>query len=255
MLALFFFIFGTIVGSFLHVVVERLPKSQSIVYPPSHCPHCRHRLAWYDLIPVISFALLKGKCRYCHVHISYYYPLVEIVTGLIFAGIYLFSVPMGLLAVFYLLAVSSIFISIFFTDYKYGIIPLYSVLLGCLIVLMYLVFTEQFSTILNHVLSGIGAFAFFFFLFAVTKGRGMGFGDVMLVILLGLFLGFPLIALAIYLSFLTGAIISLFLIMTGIKKLRHDSIPFGPFLISGTFIALFYGDTLVTMVMKYLYVS
>ncbi len=249
---LLLFIFGAVIGSFLNVVVERAPKNLSIVYPPSHCPHCKHKLAWYDLIPVVSYILLKGTCRYCHVKISRYYPFFEILTGISFIGIYLFAIQGGILYTIYLLFITSIFIVIFFTDYKYGIIPVYAVMIGCMAVLAYLLYTISFQTLFIHFLSALGAFAFFFLLFAVTKGRGMGFGDVMLVVLLGFFLGFPGIAIGLYLAFVGGALFSLILIVARNKRLRHDTIPFGPFLILGTFAALFYGQTIISIVTQYM---
>lgn len=248
----FLFFLGAVVGSFLHVVIDRVPKGESIVYPPSHCPHCRHRLAWYDLIPVVSYILLQGKCRYCHAHISYYYPVLEVLTGALFVFVFLFGMQTDLVYTVYLLFVTSIFVIIFFTDFKYGIIPIYSIVIGIMFVSTYLVYSSSIETILSHVYSSLGAFLFFFFLFAITKGRGMGFGDVLLVLLLGLFLGFPNVAVALYVSFLTGAAISLILIGVGGKKFRHDTIPFGPFLISGAFFALFWGNTIVRALMDYM---
>jgi leader peptidase (prepilin peptidase)/N-methyltransferase len=252
LLLLIVFIFGAVVGSFLNVVIERVPKGLSIVYPPSHCPHCKHRLAWYDLIPVVSYLLLGGKCRYCHRKISFYYPLSEVITGSLYVFVVMFALPSGLLFTLYLLFMTSLFIVIFFTDFKYGIIPVYTVIIGCMIVLAYLLYSFSFQTLLVHFLSAIGAFAFFFLLFAATKGRGMGFGDVMLVLLLGFFLGFPGIALGLYIAFVSGAIFSLLLIIVRNKRLKHDTIPFGPFLILGTMFTMFYGPEIMAILSRYL---
>ena len=252
MLAILFFVFGSVIGSFLNVVIDRIPKNLSIVYPPSHCPHCKHRLAWYDLIPIVSYFLLGGKCRYCGKKIPVYHPIFETFVGTLFVVVYSLGITSGLLHVIYLLAIASIFVVIFFTDYKYGVIPLYAIILGCIIVLAYLLFTYSFAIVMTHLLSGLGAFGFFFLLFLATKGRGMGFGDVMLVVLLGFFLGFPGIAIGLYLAFVIGAIFSLFLILIRNKRFKHDTIPFGPFLIFGTVIASFFGPQILAFVSKLL---
>lgn len=251
MALLLVFIYGLFIGSFLNVVIDRVPKGQSILFPPSHCPHCRHRLAWYDLLPVVSFILLNGKCRYCKTKISLYYPLLELLTGEIFLLVYLFSSHAGFLYTLYVLVMASVFIVIFFSDYKYGLIPFSVVGLGTAITLSYLLYTASFSNILLHLAASIGAFLFFFFLFLFTKGKGMGFGDVVLVFLLGLFLGFPLVVVALYVSFLSGALVSVLLIILGTKKLKNDTIPFGPFLIFGTFVTLFWGNAILKIVLPY----
>lgn len=251
MVLLLVFIYGLFIGSFLNVVIDRVPKGQSILFPPSHCPHCRHRLAWYDLLPVVSFLLLNGKCRYCKTKISLYYPLLELITGEVFLLVYLFASHAGFLYTLYLLVMASVFIVIFFSDYKYGVIPFSMVGVGLAVSFSYLLYSGSFSNILLHLAAAVGAFVFFFSLFFFTKGRGMGFGDVVLVFLLGLFLGFPSIAVALYISFLIGAIVSVFLIIIGTKKLKNDTIPFGPFLILGTFITLFWGNAILKMVVPY----
>ncbi len=252
MVQFFIFILGLVVGSFLNVVIYRLPKRESIVFPPSHCPHCRHKLAWYDLIPVVSYISLFGKCRYCKDNISYMYPLVELLTGLLFLSIYSSFMSMGIVVLLYYLLMLPIFFTIFFTDLKYGIIPFQLVLAGSVITSFYLLYTFSPYILLSHLLSAFAAFAAFLFLFLITKGRGMGFGDVVLVFLMGLFLGSPDIAFALYIAFLTGAVTSLILILIGSKRLRHDTIPFGPFLAIGTFISLFYGDYILILVRNFL---
>lgn len=252
MLSYLLFIYGLFVGSFLNVVIYRLPKNESIVFPPSHCPQCRHKIAFYDLIPVISYLILGGKCRHCKQSISFIYPFVEILTGLLFFSIFQFLPIYNYVTLIYLLVMMSVFIVVFFTDLKYGIIPFQVVLLGLIAVLTYLIYIFSFAEFINHFLAGIGAFIAFLLLFLFTKGKGMGFGDVVLVFLIGLFLGFPKVGIAIYIAFLTGAVISLILVLIGIKKIKHDSIPFGPFLVSGTLLSLFFGNYFMRLIMVYL---
>lgn len=253
------FIFGTVIGSFLNVLIDRIPRNESVVMSRSHCEHCRHILAWYDLIPVISYLQLGGKCRYCHKHIGYYYPIVELLTGTLFllTANYLLTdirvlaglgvIPFIFSGYYYLLI--SCLIVIIFTDIKYGIIPFKIVAVVVIASIFYSVLTPLF---LNHLLSGLAVFALFLALFLITRGRGLGFGDVVYAFMMGLVLGYPKIIVGLYVAFLTGAIVSLILVWTGKKKMKGDSIPFGPFLAAGTIIGLFYGDILINLALRYL---
>src|SRR4051812_2282528 len=127
------FIYGTVIGSFLNVVIDRIPRNESLIKTRSHCEHCRRTLSWIDLIPIISYIFLRGKCRYCHVHIGYYYPVVEALTGLLFLvvtvslhpgmqSLQLLSTESILIRLYFYFLISCLIV-IFFTDYKYGIIP------------------------------------------------------------------------------------------------------------------------------------
>lgn len=142
----------------------------------------------------------------------------------------------------------NVFIVIFFTDLKYGIIPFQVILIGNISVATYLLYTFSPYTIIVHLLSAFGAFLSFLLLFFATRGRGMGFGDVVLTLLMGLFLGFPNTAFALYIAFLTGAVVSLILILMGAKHLRKDTIPFGPFLVTGTLISFLFGSSILKVV-------
>lgn len=265
-----FFIVGLFFGSFLNVLSDRLPRDESVVKGRSHCEKCKKTLNWNDLIPLFSFLFLKGKCRYCHTHLSYYYPLVELVTGVLFAFTYLWVVQTQFqisniqypisnsflagvspeffvyLKLFYTLFVVSTLIAIFFADLKFGIIPDKLTFLGIFVTAAYLLLTVPFSLLLPYLLSALGSFLFFLALFIVTRGRGMGFGDVKLAFWLGLLLGFPAIIPALYIAFLTGAAISIILIISRKAKIKH-TIPFGPFLVFGTLVTFFMQGNLVQM--------
>lgn len=226
MLTLLFFITGLGIGSFLNVVIDRMPRREQLLTGRSHCDHCRKTLAWYDLIPLISFLSLKGKCRYCRKPIGWQAPLVEFLTGFLFVIAYYTIVNSTYLAslkhiidIYFTLFIISSLIIVFFVDLKFGIIPFKVVLPACIITFAYLLFTS-FSLLPNHLLSSLGAFVFFLVLFLVTKGRGMGFGDVVFSFFMGLLLGFPKIILALYCAFLTGAFFSLILVLQGKKKLH-----------------------------------
>jgi len=266
------FIFGTAIGSFLGVVVDRLASKESILKGRSHCDHCRHTLGALDLVPVLSFFILKQKCRYCHKKLSWFYPVIEITTGITFliASVAIFQNQYFLfeqlnykILLFYYFALIGSLIVILFADFKYGIIPFKVVLFAFLVTLMweitlpYLGFSLLAvqllglqTNILSIVLSALGAGGFFFLIFFVTKGRGMGFGDVVYAFLMGLILGFPLIIAGLYIAFVTGAVVALLLVFLKKKKFRGGTIPFGPFLVVGTIVSLLYGNQIITYALQ-----
>jgi len=256
------FVLGICVGSFLNVLIDRIPNNQSPLKGRSHCDKCKKTLEWHDLIPLISYLYLKGKCRHCRAHISFYYPLVELITGIMFVIIFLYLRDLRFtiydlrffLHYFYYLFILSSFIVIFFTDLKYGIIPdkiLYpAAVISTIYNLSFTIYSpivNHQSSIINNIFSGAGAFLFFLALYLVTKGKGMGFGDVKLAFLIGIVLGFPKILAALYLAFLTGAICGIILIIWRKKKLKGGTIPFGPFLIIGAVLSLFFGEKIIQL--------
>jgi len=249
------FIFGLLIGSFLNCLIYRLEKKENFLKGRSYCPHCHHQLNWSDLIPILSFIFLKGKCRYCHKPISLQYPLVEISTALIFLLIFNFQFSIfnqflisNFLNLAYLFLVSCFLIVIFVYDFKYYLIPDKVIYLAILIVFIYRLFGTS-KPFLNPLFSGFGAAAFFFLLWFISRGRWMGFGDVKLGFLMGFFLSFPNILVALFFAFIIGAIIGIGLIIAG-KKTLKSQVPFGPFLILGTFIALFWGDKIINWYLR-----
>lgn len=243
----FIFLIGLSIGSFLNVLIYRLPLSLSIG-GRSFCPKCKKQIAWYDNVPLLSYLLLGGKCRRCHSPISAQYPLVEFITGGLFAIIAYFQFGQNFqlrewIHLIYLWILISGLTVIFFVDLKHQIIP--DVVLFPLIIatFFYQLIILQFE-IVNYLLSGLGASLFFLLLYLGTKGRGMGFGDVKFVFLMGLVLGFPKIIVALYLAFLTGAAVGIILIVFGRRRFGQH-IPFGPFLIVGTLAALFWGSEIL----------
>lgn len=232
-MTIFLFLLGLSVGSFLNVLIDRLPKGESVIRGRSYCDHCRHKLSWYDLIPLLSFIILGRKCRYCGTLISWQYPIVELITGLAFvyscSSVYLFIIVSGLIV-------------IFFTDFKYRIIPDQVVFILIITSLLYLILYQS-PFLPNHLLSGATMSILFLTLVILTRGKGMGLGDVKFSFFMGIFLGFPKIIVAFYLSFLTGAVVSAILVIAGKKKMK-STIAFGPFLVIATFMSFFYGDQL-----------
>jgi len=234
---LFVFIFGLIVGSFLNCLIYRLalPSStQNIecsvggLKNRSYCPFCKHILGWQDLIPVFSFLFLKGKCRYCKKPISFQYPLVELATGLLFLLIINYQLfpkieilsnltIVELLDVCFLFFVSCFLIIIFVYDLKHFIIPnqvIYPAITIAFIYNVYQLAINNQQLAINNFLSAFGAAAFFLIIVLISKGKWMGVGDIKLAFFMGLLLSFPNILVALFLSFLIGAIIGIGLILT-----------------------------------------
>lgn len=250
------FIIGLCAGSFLNVLIDRLPTGKSIWWNRSHCDHCKHVLSWYDLVPVLSFFILGRKCRKCHVKISWQYPIVELITGIFFVFTYLFffpNLPAGETShqlslnnqqfqLFYYLILISGLITIFFTDLKYRIIPDEVLVALTTVTATYLFFLQRVH-FLNHLLSGLAYFSVFLILAVITRGKGMGLGDVKYAFVMGFILGPASTIISFYLSFLTGALVSLILVIRGRKSMK-STIPFGPFLSVATLTSLFYGDFL-----------
>ena len=233
------FVFGLIFGSFLNCVIYRLHSGESFLKGRSFCPNCQHILSWPDLIPVFSFLILKGKCRYCHKPISLQYPLVELATGTVFLLIF-WNLEFGIWDLLFRLLISCFLIIIFVYDLKHYIIP--DQVIYPAIVIAFLYNIHQFT--IDNFLSAFGAVAFFLMLVVISHEKWLGWGDVKLAFLMGLFLGWPKILLALFLAFFIGAIIGIGLIIAGKKTLKSE-IPFGPFLVSGTFLALFFGPKIL----------
>lgn len=244
--SLFILIFGLIVGSFLNCVIYRLEQKQSFLKGRSYCPKCKHQINWYDLIPIFSYILLFGKCRHCKKPISLQYPLVELATGLLFLVQFQ---PEHIIKTCYLLFVSCFLIVIFVYDLKYYIIPdriIFPVIGVALAYDLFRLLTGDYSLsqFLNIIYAGFWPALFFFLLFAISQGKWLGFGDVKLAFFMGIFLGFPKILAALFLTFFIGAIIGVGLIIIRVKKIKSE-IPFGPFLITGTYLAMFWGEGII----------
>lgn len=245
----FLFILGASIGSFLNVLIDRLPFEKPI-NGRSICDHCHRQLAWYDLIPIVSFFLLRGKCRYCGKKISFYYPLVEFITGVSFVFVFLkdgflkdgpFLERSVLLMI--LLMMISCLIVIFFSDLKYHLIPDQVQVALFIFGLILLPFHGSFLPLIfvNRVLAALLVAAPIFFIHFFTNGKAMGFGDVKLAFNIGFLLGIKAGFLALYFAFVLGGILGIFLILLKRKKLK-SKIAFGPFLVVGLLIMLFFAN-------------
>ena len=251
----FIFLFGLAVGSFLNCVIYRLETGGNFFRGRSFCPKCKHILSWPDLIPLFSFFLLKGKCRYCQQKISWQYPLVEFSTAWLFVLIFnlqFISTLSQFITTLYLFIISCFLIIIFVYDLKHYIIPDKIIYPVIVIVFLYRILSFGhwslgfgiFEGLKMPLIVGFSAGGFFFLIWLISRGRWMGFGDVKLGFFMGLFLSWPNILVALFSAFFIGAIIGIGLIIAG-KKTLKSQVPFGPFLVTGTFIALFWGQNLI----------
>ena len=248
------FILGLAIGSFLNCVIYRLEKNQGFISGRSFCPSCKHVLNWQDLIPVLSFVFLKGKCRYCQKPISLQYPLIEFLTGALFLLNFWILNPgfsaFDLLKLIYYLIASCLLIVIFIFDLKHYLIPdqfVYSAIAVSAVWYFVSSFLFSFYTsgeIFNFIYSAIGSALFFLAIYLLTRKKGLGFGDIEVAFFMGLFLGFPNIIVALFLAFFSGALVGIVLIAFNKKTLKSE-LPFGPFLVSSTFFALFFGQGVI----------
>ena len=278
------FLLGSAIGSFLNVLIYRLEESEkrktqsekedsnyqgsiSIVLGRSYCPNCKHQIRWYDNIPILSFLILRAKCRDCHEKISIQYPLIEIATGMLFLLIFNFQFSIfnkfsiinfqtiqitDWIVLMYLLATFSGLFAILVYDFKHYIIPnkiiypLIALVLGFGILNLFGNWNlkiENFNSWQEIILSLLIPL-FFLFLIVISKGKWMGMGDVKLALFMALFLGWPSVLVAVFSAFWLGTLVGLPLVISGKKKMQSQ-IPFGPFLIIGTFIAFFWSSQII----------
>ncbi|MFH1392594.1 MAG: prepilin peptidase [bacterium] len=219
LIKIFLFILGICVGSFLNVIIGWLEQKRKNIFGRSFCDTCKKKLKFYDLIPVLSFLLLRGRCRYCQTKIKLEYLFVELATGILFV----------LSGFNILLVFIAALIIIFVYDLKHYLIP--EIIILPAIILAGIFFWQNWLAML--IASG-----FFAFLVLISHETWMGWGDVKLAVLMGLLLGWPNILLALFASFLFGAIIGVMLIVFN-KKTMKSQIPFGPFLVGATIICLY----------------
>lgn len=240
------FVLGLVVGSFVNVVGLRLPQKKSIL-GRSQCQVCQKILTFRELIPVFSFLVQKGFCRSCGTRLSWQYPLIELGVALWFLAVWLvapFASAYSLSTIFYLWLLGSILFAIIIADWHYQVIP--DVLVAGLAVLAifwlgFLYFSGQaaIGLALFHLAAGLGAGAFLLLLWAITRGQGMGLGDVKLAAALGLILGVSGTIAVLFVSFVSGALIGIGLILAGRKSLK-SKISFGPFLAASTLLVLLF---------------
>jgi prepilin signal peptidase PulO-like enzyme (type II secretory pathway) len=251
----FSLIIGAIIGSFTNCFVWRLHENESLL-GRSYCPVCRQKISWYDNIPILSFIILRGKCRNCGGKISWQYPLVEIFMSLLFAAeAFLIFSSKNYGGYFFLNQASAlrltrdwfftfILLIVFVYDLRWYLIPDKVVLPAIVIIFSANLFLGFSWWML--LLCGLAGAGFFFLQFAVSGGRWMGGGDIRLGLLLGVFFGgFDFLFLSIFLSYLIGSVVSLFLVAIKQKK-WNSQIPLGVFLVPGAILTLFFGNKIIS---------
>ena len=245
---IFVIVIGLVWGSFLNVVIYRLPRGQSLVTPPSTCPSCGRRIKWYDNIPVLSYLFLGGKCRFCRNKISIIYPVVESLTALLFLLVYFHNLRFFDLQFFTDCLFVSSLVVIGFIDYYHQIIPGYITLPLLALALIYAPFRYDlsFKQALIGALAGGG---FLLLVYAVyylwRKKEGLGLGDVMMMLMVGAYLGLPLTILTLLFASVGGAIVGL-LLMRFKKKTLQFALPFGSFIALAAVVALLWGQPLIS---------
>jgi leader peptidase (prepilin peptidase) / N-methyltransferase len=256
LITLFLFLLGAAVGSFLNVVIYRSIRDESWVKGRSKCDHCGKRIAWFDNIPVFSYLVLQGKSRCCHQAIPLSYPVIEGITGVLFVWWYwvgslffqLTTNPLQTIQPLFWLLVGVLLVLIFFADLMYMIIPDIAVGALVLLTILYRIYLTvsgvmRLEDLLYAVMALVLAVSLIGGIWLVTQGKGMGFGDVKFVVPMALLLGWPKLLIGLFVAFLCGGVVGSFLLALR-KKHVGDVVPFGPFLVAGTGVALVWGDML-----------
>jgi leader peptidase (prepilin peptidase) / N-methyltransferase len=239
LLTTYFFIFGLAIGSFCNVCIYRLPREESIVFPSSHCVACKNQIAWRDNVPLLGYLALLGKCRKCGSKISAIYPIIELITGILIAGVYL-KFGLSWETIIFLIVVPTLVV-ITIIDWQHQIIPDVITLPGIL-------FGFAAGSYMNGLLPSLIGFlvggGLFYLIAVLSGGKGMGGGDIKYMAAAGALLAWEKTLLIIFSGSLLGSIYGLPLILLG-KKGRKSKVPFGPFLAGATLIAIFSGDQLI----------
>lgn len=250
-ITLMFAVFGAVLGSFANAWAIRLLHNESIAKGRSVCPKCHHALAWYDNIPIISFLILYGKCRYCKKLISIQYPITEGASAILYAGLWLHFLPTNpqqwlLLALWCILSV--FLISAFITDWKDFVLPdryiIPSIAIGFIIALVssYIPGVSMaWGSLGARIIQTIIFVLIYSVLYFGSRGKFIGDGDIRLAAVLGLTLVLPQLLVGVFFTYVVGASVGVFCIVTKLKS-RKDIIAFGPFLIVGMYFGLFFGN-------------
>lgn len=242
---LFAILGGLIYGSFLNVLLWRLPQGQGI-NGRSHCRACGHTLAWHDLVPVLSFLWLRARCRYCGTKIHPRYPVIELTTGVVL-GVYFFiqQPPVNLESVLTVVGLL-ILTSLFFFDLFYLILPDVITIPGIIVFALALVHNPNPTP---YLLTGLLMALFFAILYWISRGKQLGFGDVKLALLIGLMLGYPLGFIAMVSGIWAGALVGLSLMFAG-RATRKDSLPLGAFLSAASLITIIFSHEILDLVLQ-----
>ena len=234
---IFIFILGISIGSFLNVIIFRIPKNESIIFPSSHCSKCQVKLKTYHNIPILSWLFLKGKCSFCNSNISIQYPIIEFASGLMFISLYF---KFGITQEFFLIsAIFSTILALSVIDYKLKAVPDSLNLLALTLAIIYPLELNSILFNFNNALIFAGAFAFLrFYVSYFLKKEAMGEGDIIIAGTIGAMVGIPLGTLVIFLSAVLAIPIMLFL--------KNEEAPFIPFLALALFLVVIFESTSIT---------
>ncbi|MFP7253439.1 prepilin peptidase [Terribacillus goriensis] len=247
---IYFVVLGALFGSFYNVVGMRILEERMFKAERSICPDCKQQIKPYDLIPIISYLILRGKCRNCKQNISLIYPLNELATGLLFGySYYLFDIGWDLGLALLLVSIGAI---LFVTDIRFLLIP-NKVLLFFLPLFIVLRFITPLDPWWDSIIGSVFAFILLFLVILLSRG-GMGGGDLKLFVLLGYILGWKGILLTFAFASILGAIISIFLLYINVIK-RNQFIPFGPYILAAALFSYFHGDTFMCWYSQLIFTS
>ncbi|MEC0304201.1 prepilin peptidase [Terribacillus saccharophilus] len=240
-LIIYFVVLGAVLGSFYNVVGMRVPEKKMFQSERSYCPNCKHQIKAYDLIPVISYIVLGGKCRNCKQKISPLYPFTELATGLLFGySFYMIGLQWELVTAFVLVSMAAI---LFVTDMRFMLIP-NKILIFFLPLFIILRIITPLNPWWDSIIGAAVAFVLLFLVILFSRG-GMGGGDLKLFVVLGVVLGWKGVLLTFFLSAVIGAVVSLVLLSLKVLK-RKQAIPFGPYILLGALITYFHGDAMIS---------
>jgi leader peptidase (prepilin peptidase) / N-methyltransferase len=242
--AVYVTLLGLMLGSFMNVCIYRLPRGLSPVRPRSGCPKCGHMIAWYENVPVVSYLVLRGRCRKCRAPISPMYPIVEFITGAVFLAGYLYYGPSALLIV--RLAFAWAMIALFVIDYQHQILPNVITVPGIVIGILANVLAGPgwVPSIIGAAVGAGSLYAIAEIYYRVRHEEGLGMGDVKMLGMIGAFLGWKLVLLTLVISSFLGSIIGVFVLVSRKESLKY-AMPFGTFLAVGALVASVVGDAIL----------
>jgi len=237
------FLYGITIGSFLNVCIYRLPAGQSVILTRSHCTKCEKDIRFYDLIPIISYIFLNGKCRFCSEKISIRYPIIELLNGILYIIAFL---KFGISAetILYCL-LSSVLLVIVIIDYEHQIIPNELVIVTIAIGIFYNILKGE----IVHQIIGFFAASSILYLIAIISKGGIGGGDIKMVAAFGFCIGWQKILLSLFLGSLVGSVVAIYLMFYKNYN-RKTAVPFGPFIAIGIYISIMYGTDLINWYLK-----
>ena len=242
-IGIFIFLLGAIIGSFLNVCIFRIPKEESIAFPPSHCGNCNTKLKGKDLVPILSYILLKGRCRYCKEKVSIQYPIIEGFTGILFMILYLkYGLTLSLLS---FISLTAILIVIGIIDYKTQYVYTSNIITGIIFGIIFVALSFILGERVDLINVALGAFIPALILAVIVwTTNAMGWGDVEIIFMTGIFLGLKLNLLNLFISIVLGGSYAIYLMLCR-KKSGKEEMAFGPYIAVATYITILFGEQIL----------